>query len=66
MNRKEFLQRASSLGIASLAGYSLFVENNLIEITNHKLVQPHYPTRLRIAQISDLHLGGLATNYKKV
>jgi len=66
VNRKEFLQRASSLGIASLAGYSLFIENNLIEITHHKLVEPHYPTHLRIVQISDLHMGGMATNYKKV
>jgi len=66
VDRSTFIKKFTLFGIAGFAGYSSFGENNWLEVTKHKLVSNRYPTQFRVVQISDLHMGSLATNYRAV
>ena len=65
MNRRRFITASGIVGTASLAGYSMLVEPDLIEFTYHA-INGSSDYAFRFAQISDLHLKTISRQHERI
>jgi predicted MPP superfamily phosphohydrolase len=66
--RRQFLTYAGATSAAALAADGLFIEPGMVEFTHHELGAESgaTPTRVRFAQISDLHLSGVGAMHREI